>query len=155
MSTHASPKNWQQSTGSASDFANGFAVVFNDNATGLAPTVSGTVTSLSMSFDNVTKNITLGTDGTGIISGSGTLAKTAAGGLTINTGANTFSGGTTVSAGTLTFGADTTVVTGAITQGPLGTGTINLNGGALNDNGSTRTIANAVTIGGNAGFAPL
>jgi autotransporter-associated beta strand protein len=148
---HATPKNWLQQGGGQSDFANGFAVVFDDSATGYSPQVSGNVQPLSMTFSNATASYTL--DGTGVIAGAATLLKNAAGGLTINDGNSTFSGGSTISAGTLTLGASTTVAAGAITSGPLGTGPIALSGATVRDNGTAISIANALSIGGNLSFA--
>ncbi|EDY17462.1 autotransporter-associated beta strand repeat protein [Chthoniobacter flavus Ellin428] len=153
--THASPKNWVDLTSNPADFVNNLDVTFDDTATGFAPVVSGTVQPKSISFNNATADYVLGTDGSGVIADSTlptALAKTAAGGLTINIGTNTFSGGSTISAGTVTFGASTLVTGGTLTQGPLGVGAIALNGGTIQDNGSPITIANAINIGGNLSF---
>ena len=63
---------------------------------------------------------------------------------------NTYSGGTTLVGGILQIGADTTVGGGVVTSGPLGTGTLTLSGGTLqNDSGASRTLANAISILGN------
>jgi len=80
----------------------------------------------------------------GNITGSGALTKTSASQLSL-TGTNTYSGGTTVSAGTLRIGGASN----------LGTGTVTLNNGTLDDtNASTETITNNFTIGsGGATFS--
>ena len=80
----------------------------------------------------------------GNITGSGALTKISASQLSL-TGTNTYSGGTTVSAGTLRIGGASN----------LGTGTVTLNSGTLDDtNASTETITNNFTIGsGGATFS--
>jgi autotransporter-associated beta strand protein len=88
-----------------------------------------------------------------VISGSGqSITKTGGGVLTLS-GANTYSGGTTLNAGTLQLGASST---GSVTNGPVGTGTLTLNGGTLSsdvgDFITTRSIANAITFGGDVTF---
>ena len=65
----------------------------------------------------------------GELSGAGTLEKTGEGTLTL-TSANSFSGGTTLTAGTLAIG----------NSGALGSGSVNVNGGTLQGDGSPRTI---------------
>ena len=59
--------------------------------------------------------------------------------------ANTYSGGTTVNNnGTLQLGSSST---GSVTSGPVGTGTLTLQGGTLSSDSTTaRTLANAVTF---------
>ena len=76
----------------------------------------------------------------GVISGpGGTLTKNGTGRLTLS-GANTFTGGATLNAGALAIGDDAA----------LGTGTLAVNGGALEADGGPRTVANAVNV--NADF---
>ena len=53
----------------------------------------------------------------------------------------------------LQVGASSTVSGGTLTAGPLGTGTVNLNGGTLQDGGAGYTLANAVNINGNVTLA--
>jgi len=62
---------------------------------------------------------------------------------------NTYSSGTTLTAGTLLISASSSGAVGAVTSGPVGTGTLALNGGTFSSSGTfARTILNAVTIGG-------
>jgi autotransporter-associated beta strand protein len=85
-----------------------------------------------------------------VIGGSGPLTKAGAGTLTL-TGANTYSGGTTLSAGTLLIqGSSTPTAAGStVTSGPLGTGTLTLNGGTFGfATGASSTVANNVSVGG-------
>jgi fibronectin-binding autotransporter adhesin len=88
----------------------------------------------------------------GVISGTGSLSKSGTGTQTLS-GANTYSGGTTLNAGTLQLGSSST---GNVTNGPVGTGTLTLNGGTLSSNVgdfiTVRSIANAVTFGGDVTF---
>lgn len=67
--------------------------------------------------------------------------------------ANTFTGNTTLASGSLVIGTGTTVTSGSIVSGPLGNGTVFLNGGSLLDNGTARTLANNIVIGGNLTIA--
>jgi autotransporter-associated beta strand protein len=88
-----------------------------------------------------------------VISGSGQSITKTGGGTATLSGANTYSGGTTLSAGVLQLGSSST---GSITNGPVGTGTLTLNGGTLSSNVgdflTVRSIANAITFGGNVTF---
>ena len=88
----------------------------------------------------------------GVISGSGSVVKIGNGTQTLS-GANTYSGGTTLNAGTLQLGSSST---GSITNGPVGKGTLTLNGGTISSNVAdfvtTRSIANAVVFGGDVTF---
>ena len=89
----------------------------------------------------------------GVISGAGgTLTASGPGTLTI-TAANTFGGGTILNAGTLLLGLSSTGNPGSVTNGPVGTGTLTLVGGVLEDNSSAITLANAVKLGGSTAFA--
>lgn len=83
------------------------------------------------------------TTANGIISDSGALTKSGAGTLTLNA-ANTYSGGTTLQAGNLVVGDNA----------GLGTGTVTLAGGTLSSTGG-RTVANTVTLTGNAGLSAI
>ena len=91
--------------------------------------------------------------GNGSIAGSVTLNKEGTGTLAMNMTNNTYSGGTNLNDGVLQIGASSTVSGGALSAGPLGTGTLNFNGGTLQDDGAGRTLANAVNINGNVTFA--
>lgn len=87
----------------------------------------------------------------GVVSGTGTLTKTGSSALILANAANTYSNGTTITAGAVRVGASSTGAVGSVTQGPLGTGTITLNGGALTTRDTTgRTINNAVTVAANS-----
>jgi autotransporter-associated beta strand protein len=72
------------------------------------------------------------------ISGTNGLTKAGSGLLTL-TGTNTFSGGTILNAGGFGIGNDSA----------LGTGTLTINGGNLRAIDASRTMTNAVTVGGN------
>ena len=77
------------------------------------------------------------------------LTKLGTGTLTINTYENDYTGGTYLSAGSLVLGSS------ALDKatGPLGGGTVYLNGGNIKDNGALFvTIYNDIVIGGNVGF---
>ncbi|MDR3491177.1 MAG: filamentous hemagglutinin N-terminal domain-containing protein, partial [Gammaproteobacteria bacterium] len=79
----------------------------------------------------------------GIFSGTGSsLTKSGTGILTLS-GANTYTGGTSLNVGTINLGISST---GAITNGPLGTGTLTLNGGTLTANAGPFSIANPYTL---------
>lgn len=78
---------------------------------------------------------------TGVISGSGALAKIGVGTFIIS-GNNSYSGGTTLTAGSLLFGHNNA----------LGSGTLSINGNtAFGASGGARTIANAISLG--SGFS--
>jgi len=93
----------------------------------------------------------------GTLSGPGGLVKNGTGTLYLS-GSNTYSGGTTLSSGVLEFGSgangagNTTVVGGVITSGPLGTGTLTLLGGTLENSGSSSVLANAIVASGTISF---
>jgi fibronectin-binding autotransporter adhesin len=85
------------------------------------------------------------------------LAKAGAGTLVLSAN-STYSGGTTLSAGTLAISASSTGTLSAdpspgVVYGPVGTGTLTLNGGTLRSTavttGGDRTIHNALAISGN------
>ncbi len=139
------------------------ALTINGTSQALSIT-NGTAYFASTANGGTTPSITLGT-GSNIgynqsttntfavpMSGTGGLIVNGSGQLNIGA-ANTYSGGTTLSSGTLALTSSTTTTTGSITNGPLGTGTITITGGTLNDGGGARTIANAVSMSGNVTFA--
>ncbi|MDR3491755.1 MAG: filamentous hemagglutinin N-terminal domain-containing protein, partial [Gammaproteobacteria bacterium] len=78
----------------------------------------------------------------GVISNGFSLTTTGSGTLVLS-GANTYSGGTSLNVGTINLGISST---GAITNGPLGTGTLTLNGGTLTANAGPFSIANPYTV---------
>ena len=130
-------KNWKlQGDSSATDYLAADLVMFDDTALGTT-TVDISVANVaptSMLFSNASLSYTI--QGSGGIT-AGTLSKTGAGGLTINT-ANSFAGGATLGGGIITLGSATA----------LGSGSVALNAGTLAING--QSIANAVVLGGGA-----
>lgn len=124
--------NWSEGD---AKFFNADSVVFNDPASASVVTLSNNLGALlpaAVTVDN-TNGYTF--SGTGSIAGVGTLTKNGTGTLTINT-ANTYSGGSTITNGSVVLGH----------AAALGTGSVALNGGALNLN--NQTLANAVVAGG-------
>ena len=108
----------------------------------------------------LSKNVTLTsaavggntTSFTGPITGG--FAVTQAGtGTIIASGANTYSGGANLTGGTWRVTTDAVATSGVITNGPFGTGTVTLNGGGIQTDGSNRTIVNNVALTGNATFS--
>ncbi len=78
----------------------------------------------------------------GTLGGTGSLAQLGTGTLTL-TASNSYSGGTTLSAGTLRAGNDAA----------FGSGTLALNGGTVaSDSSTARTLANALSLGGDVTF---
>lgn len=111
-----------------------------------------TITSTASATLTVSGSGTYG-DGTnansGIISGAISLVKSGTGTLTLGD-VNTYTGTTTVSGGTLQLAGGNAGSVGAITSSPIGTSTLNLNGGTLSSNNTTaRTILNSTSLGGN------
>ncbi|MCX6973871.1 MAG: autotransporter-associated beta strand repeat-containing protein, partial [Verrucomicrobia bacterium] len=85
---------------------------------------------------------------TAVLAGTAGLSKTTDGTASLGR-ASTYSGGTTLSAGTLQIASASTGSAGSITSSGIGTGTLNLNGGTLSSgSGTSRTLLNAVTVGG-------
>jgi len=86
---------------------------------------------------------------TAVLAGTAGLTKTTGGTVSLGR-ASTYSGGTTLTAGTLQIASASTGSVGSITSSGIGTGTLNLNGGTLSSgNGTSRTLLNAVAVGGN------
>ncbi|MBV8802640.1 MAG: filamentous hemagglutinin N-terminal domain-containing protein, partial [Gammaproteobacteria bacterium] len=92
------------------------------------------------SFDITTNNLTLSAASA---STSGGLTKLGNGTLTLS-GTNTYTGATTINAGMLTIGSSSTG-SGTITNGPVGIGSIILNGGTLASSGNF-SIANPFSM---------
>lgn len=97
---------------------------------------------------------------TGTALGSASLqistAFTGEGGININktgraafSGASTFTGDFTLTSGTVLLDVSTTGPVNNVATGPLGRGTVNLNGGTLVARTAQRTLGNSVRIGGN------
>jgi filamentous hemagglutinin family protein len=76
----------------------------------------------------------------GVVSGTGALTKSGNGTLTLS-GANTYSGGTTLTQGQISLGINQSSQSSA---GPLGTGTLIMNGGTLGNTSSYGTIYNNI-----------
>lgn len=91
------------------------------------------------------------------ITGTNSIQKTGLGTLLMGTG-STFSGGLTLVDGRLRTNGSSIQSSGSITSGPMGTGTLTLQGGILQSfSGTTRTYHNSVLIDGNVtlgGLAP-
>jgi autotransporter-associated beta strand protein len=130
--TLSSPKNWQV-VGTATDYAAGDVVLFDDTASSFVVSVTDpTVSPSSTTFDNSTSNYVL--NGPGAVAGTGSLTKNGTGALTINT-SNTYSGGTMLNAGRLNIN----------NASAIGTGTLFIEGAATIDN----TSGAAVTLSTN------
>jgi autotransporter-associated beta strand protein len=117
--------NWNNGT-SATTYADGALVTFNDNNNGnYAVTLNSTVSPGSVTVSNSSGNYTI--SGAGSIAGTGSLTKMGSSTLTLNT-LNTYSGGTTVSGGTLVIGVNgalpshSLAITGGIVQLAASTG---------------------------------
>ena len=82
------------------------------------------------------------------LGGTAGATKTTDGTVSLS-GASTYTGGTTLAAGTLQIAGGNTGSVGLITSSAIGTGILTLNGGTLSSgNVSSRTLLNAVTVGG-------
>ena len=108
------------------------AVVFDDTSAVNAITVAGEVQPRSTRFNHNTRSYTLG----GGVGGTGRMTKDGSGTLTL-TGPNNFTGGFVLNAGTVVLAND------EATAGALGTGTITLNGGTLNQYRDRSSYTNA------------
>ena len=125
------------STAVISNTGNGAATLALNNA-GSATTVFDIADSGSVAIEmTISMKITGGA--------GNALQKTGAGVLVLS-GASTYTAGTAVSAGTLGIGADSTPTSGVVTSGPVGTGTLILNGGAIQAVDADHTIGNAITL---------
>ncbi len=125
--------NWW-SNGASATFQNGNAVICDDSTTGLtAINLSANRSPGTVVVNNETKNYSFSGSA---ISGTTKLIKQGAGTLTLNV-ANSYSGGTTNRGGTITVGNSTA----------LGTGTVTMSGGALNNSAGV-TIGNNLIVTG-------
>jgi autotransporter-associated beta strand protein len=135
--------NWR-TNGLSAVFRDGGAVVFDDTAlSNTTVNLSATRTPAAVTVNSSSLAYTISGSA---IAGTGSLTKSGLGTLTLS-GANTYGGGTTNSGGTIILSASTIGSAGAVTSGPLGTGTLALNGGAISpDNSAIRTNANAIVV---------
>ncbi len=130
--------NWLNGL-TAAVYADGDSVVFNDSAATVTVLITNAVSPANVLFANSTLNYAVTAVGPGI-SGTTSLIKTNAAGLTLN-GTNSFSGGIFLDDGTLTVSSANAEGTGAIT---LNAGTLTL--GAV--------ITNAIDVTGVATLLP-
>ena len=126
----AASANWTGATPGV--FYPNDAVVFDDTSVVNGITIAGEVQPRSIRFNHNTRSYTLG----GGVGGTGGMTKDGSGTLTL-TGPNSFTGGFVLNAGTVVLANDDA------TGGALGTGTITLNGGTLNQyrDSSSYTVA--------------
>ncbi|MGN6627354.1 MAG: autotransporter-associated beta strand repeat-containing protein, partial [Tepidisphaeraceae bacterium] len=111
---------------------------------------AGTGGSQSLTVDGTGASTVSGAISNGTGGGTLSLTKNGTGTLTLS-GANSFSGGTTLNAGVLLVQGSSTVSAGSITAGPLGTGSLTLNGGTLGfATGGSYNVANNVSVSGAA-----
>ena len=144
-------------TGVAGTITGNFTANGLMNAGSGALVYSGNVT-IGANQELVILGNTQATTISGIISNNGGGASSlvyggpSAGALTLSNTGNTYSGGTTLNSGTLLVqGNSTPTAAGStVTSGPLGTGTLTLNGGTFGFVGGAYTIANNVTVAGAA-----
>ena len=156
-------KIWVQVASGVGGFVTtGNQLQFMDNGlTAPSIVIDNIVTSFSLN-NNILLNTNLQVTGTfsggssttiaGLISGTGSIAlnTTASPTVVFSTTTSTFSGGVTLSNCQLALGASSVGSPGSVTSGPVGTGTLTLNGGIVRTtSGGSRTINNALSIGGN------
>ncbi len=130
--------NWLNGL-TATTYADGDTVTFNDSAASATVTITNAVSPGSVLFANASLSYVLTTSGGGI-SGATSLIKTNAGSLTLN-GANAYSGETYLYGGTLVLNNASAAGTGGIT---LNAGTLTL--GAV--------IANPIDVAGSVILLP-
>jgi autotransporter-associated beta strand protein len=134
--------NWKQNSAPA-DYTDGDAVIFDDTASGTSPITvtlnNTTVNPASVTFNNNSKSYVVAGVGSGEISGSATLSALGSGTSTL-AGYNNYSGGTTLGAGQLNIN-----VGGDFAGSAIGTGTLTINGGAIdNTSGSNVTLGPSI-----------
>jgi len=124
LATISGAKNWKQTSDNlATDYISADDVVFNDSpgSNQIVQIDDDNVIPTTTTFSNSTVNYTIASaNGFGI--NDGTLTKSGAASVTINT-ANSYFGGTTLNSGTLNLG----------NASALGTGAIIINGGTLDN----------------------
>lgn len=137
----------------------GASLIFNNNGNGALlakPTAANTVLDVISAPITLADNLTIdtavtGTDNSGNSlriagtiseSGSRTLTKNGVGGVYINNSGNTYSGGTILNAGEIQFS----------TSFAFGSGPLIINGGSLAARIASRTLTNALTVGGDFTF---
>ncbi|MGH7952986.1 MAG: beta strand repeat-containing protein, partial [Limisphaerales bacterium] len=142
------------------------AVLFDDTASGASPitvTLNSVVSPASVTVDNASKDYII--SGTGGITGGGTLTKSGAGSLTLET-SNSFTGGININGGIVNFSSLDNLGSGSINfdGGALqyasgnmddissNTVTFNAGGGTIDDGGNTLNFANPVGNGGAGGL---
>jgi autotransporter-associated beta strand protein len=133
------------------------AITSNNDSLALTPVFStGAATLTALQLSNVAPVITttgLSPDDLNIpvliTSAGGMITKSGSGSVDLS-GANTFTTGFDLNQGSLIFGASTT---GTVTNGPVGTGTLQIDSGTsvLSDT-AVRTIANPTTVTGSFSF---
>ncbi len=120
----------------------GSGVVFDISATTGGATIKDLTGVAGSTVALGTRTLTLGTGNStsfdGAITGTGGLVKQGNGTLTLN-GANSYTGGTTLNAGILQLGTTDTLAT---------TGALTVNGGTLEINGFSQTVASLSGAGG-------
>ena len=141
----SSTVNWTVGGGTAT-YGNADAVLFDDTASTGSVSLAGTVSPTTMTVNN--NSLPYAFSGTGTIAGGMMLNKQGSGTLAMNLANNTYNGGTNLSGGVLQLGANSTVSGGVLAAGPLGSGTVFLSSGTLQDDGAGRTLANAIRISG-------
>ena len=120
-----------------------------------------------LQFSNASPTITVnsGLAATGLIVSAliadnagmtGPLIKAGVGTLALTSAESTFTKGINLTAGSLMIGAASTGTAPIVTKGPLGTGTLTVSGGTtLLADGTARSVANALSIGGDFTFGGL
>ncbi len=132
-------------------FANNTILAASASGATISGAIVGTAASQTLTLggsgQTTIGNITSGANNPGLI-----VNGTSTGVFIFNT-ANAFGGGVTLTGGITEIGADSGGITG--TNGPLGTGTVTMNGGTIRPgSGNDRTISNLLNIiGGNNTFA--
>ncbi|MEI6077925.1 MAG: autotransporter-associated beta strand repeat-containing protein, partial [Verrucomicrobiota bacterium] len=133
--------NWQ-SNGVSGTYQNGNAVLFDDTAAANTTiNVASVVTPSSVIFNNAGNNYTFSGSAIG---GATNVQKVGGGTVTLNN-ANTFPGGISIFAGTVNVG----------NNAALGTGTVTLNGGTLQNSAGLTGVTNPIAIGSGGGTITL